>query len=237
MLEMLQSVTIGNRICLLHTNKSQEQPVVVFIQPTARHENKSLADEMISLDNNIHVPYLFVGIKLDSWAQCLMPWADEAVSHDEEVGRHAVDTLCYIENHLLPWLNERIGKVPCVIGGYSLGGLFALWAAYLSNLFNGVAAVSPSVWIKNWISFAECNVMKTSSVYLSLGYREEHARNKRMAAVGECIRCQHELLLDQITSSHTTLEWNEGEHFNDEATRMARGFIWSYSCLFNTNTL
>lgn len=234
---MLQSVTIGNKNCLLHTNKSQEQAVVVFIQLTARHENKSLTDEMVALDNNIHVPYLFVGVKLDSWAQCLMPWADEAVSHDEEVGRHAIDTLYYIEKHLLPWLKECEGMVPCVIGGYSLGGLFALWAAYLSNSFNGVAAVSPSVWIKNWISFAECHVMKASTVYLSLGNREEHARNKRMAAVGECIRRQHELLLNQISSSHTILEWNEGGHFNDEAARMARGFIWSYSCLLNANML
>ncbi len=79
--------------------------------------------------------------------------------------------------------------------------------------------------------------MKASTVYLSLGNREEHARNKRMAAVGECIRRQHELLLNKISSSHTILEWNEGGHFNDEAARMARGFIWSYSCLFNANML
>lgn len=230
---MLKSVSIGNKRCIMHTNKGQEQPVIVFIQPTARHENKSLPDEMAILDNNIHVPYLFIGIELDSWIKCLMPWADEAVSHDEEVGRHAINTLYYIEDQLMPWLKKHIGILPCVIGGYSLGGLFALWAAYSCNIFNGVAAVSQSVWIKNWIQFAESHVMKASSVYLSLGNREEYIRNKRMAAVGECIRRQHELLVSQLSALPTTLEWNKGGHFNDEAERMARGFIWSYTSLFN----
>ena len=125
---MLQSVTIGNKNCLLHTNKRQEQAVVVFIQLTARHENKSQTDEMVALDNNIHVPYLFVGVKLDSWAQCLMPWADEAVSHDEEVGRHAIilyrkpsatmaKRMCRYGTLCDRWLFVR--RIVCVMGSLS----------------------------------------------------------------------------------------------------------------------
>ena len=65
----------------------------------------------------------------NEWARALMPWHDDAVSRHEEVGLHSRDTLCFILNELLPVLRSRYGNLPCIIGGYSLGGLFALWAA------------------------------------------------------------------------------------------------------------
>ena len=226
----VERVMVGGKSCILHSNCDGEQPKVVFLQLTARHEAKSLPDELTMLDEGITRPYLFVGIELDSWARCLMPWFDDAVSRDEEVGKHASDTLCYIESTLVPWLHSRYGDVPCVIGGYSLGGLFALWASCKTDLFVGVAAVSPSVWIKSWTVFAENNPTHAKRVYLSLGDREEHARNQRMAAVGPCIRRQHELLLQQLSAEHTVLEWNKGGHFDDEAGRMARGVVWNVDC-------
>lgn len=201
-------------------------PAVALIQLTARHEAKSLDEELRRLDSGVGQPFVFIGVVLDDWAMQLMPWSDEAVSRDADVGRHATDTLCYIESQLLPWLRARHGDLPCVLGGYSLGGLFALWASTLSGQFASVAAVSPSVWIKGWTGFAENHPTCASSVYLSLGDREEHARNRRMAAVGQCVRRQHELLLSQLPPHDTVLEWNRGGHFDDEAGRMARGFIW-----------
>ena len=202
------------------------EPAVAMIQLTARHEAKGMDAELRMLDSGVGRPFVFIGVVLDDWALQLMPWEDEAVSRNPEVGRHAADTLYYIECQVLPWLRERHGAIPCVLGGYSLGGLFALWASSLSSCFRSIAAVSPSVWIKGWTAFAETRPTRTASVYLSLGDREEHARNRRMAAVGQCVRRQHELLLSQLTPSETVLEWNSGGHFDDEAGRMARGFIW-----------
>ena len=43
-------------------------------------------------------------------------------------------------NSLLPALRERYGDLPAVIGGYSLGGLFSLWAAAQTDSFRAVAA-------------------------------------------------------------------------------------------------
>ena len=56
---------------------------------------------------------------------------------------------------LFPALRERFGDLPAVIGGYSLGGLFSLWAAAQTDSFRAVAAASPSVWIRNWQAFSE----------------------------------------------------------------------------------
>lgn len=41
---------------------------------------------------------------------------------------------------LFPALRERFGDLPAVIGGYSLGGLFSLWAAAQTDSFRAVAA-------------------------------------------------------------------------------------------------
>ena len=63
--------------------------------------------------------------------------------------------------------------------------------------------------------------MKANSVYLSLGDKESKARNPMMARVGECIERMHELL-----DCEKTMEWNEGNHFKDNAVRTAKGLAW-----------
>ena len=162
----------------------------------------------------------------NEWARALMPWRDDAVSRDEEVGLHSRDTLCFILNELLPVLRSRYGNLPCIIGGYSLGGLFALWAARETDAFCAVAAASPSLWIEGWMLYAQAHPLLAKCAYLSLGDREEHCRNQRMCRIGDCVRLEHELLRMQLVESNTTLQWNPGGHFGEEAERTAKAFAW-----------
>ena len=153
------------------------------------------------------------------------------VSGDGEPKRgaygEAEETLAYIEDVLLPWMRRAYGDMPCVLGGYSLGGLFALWAAYRTENFDGICAVSPSLWIKGWDAYAEGRVACADAVYLSLGDKEERVRNVRMAAVGDCVRRQASRLTRQFAEGKTVFEWNRGGHFDDEPGRMARGLAWT----------
>ena len=139
----------------------------------------------------------------------------------------AEETLAYIEDVLLPWIKRAYGGMPCVLAGYSLGGLFALWAAYRTESFDGICAVSPSLWVRGWDAYAEGRVACADAVYLSLGDKEERARNVRMAAVGDCVRRQASRLTRQFTEGKTVFEWNRGGHFDDEPGRMARGLAWT----------
>ena len=139
----------------------------------------------------------------------------------------AEETLAYIEDVLLPWMRRAYGNMPCVLGGYSLGGLFALWAAYRTESFDGICAVSPSLWVRGWDAYAEGGVACADAVYLSLGDKEERARNVRMAAVGDCVRRQASRLTRQFAEGKTVFEWNRGGHFDDEPRRMARGLAWT----------
>jgi predicted alpha/beta superfamily hydrolase len=160
------------------------------------------------------------------WATDLTPWPDPKIDRNPEVGRHAEETLAFVTNTLLPALTDRFGPVPVILGGYSLGGLFALWASMHTDRFAAVAAASPSLWIRDWLPYAQGHPVLASAVYLSLGDREEHVRNTAIARVGDCVRGQYALLQSQLGESACTLRWESGGHFSDNDARLARAFSW-----------
>jgi len=220
--------SIANRPCRLF---GSETPDCILVQPSARHENASLDAEVAQLASLVDRPFLLVAIELEDWTLDLMPWPDGNISRNPEAGKHGQETLEYILRDLLPELERQYGPRPVILGGYSLGGLFALWASTRTARFRAIAAASPSVWIHGWIPFAKKNKPMAEAVYLSLGDREEHVKNQAIARVGDNLRTYYELLRTHLDPEHCTLVWEEGGHFNDNAGRLARAFAYSVSCL------
>lgn len=214
---------IDGRTCRLF---GSERPGCLLIQPSARHENATLEDEARKIAELSPVPFVLATIELEDWMADLMPWADGNISRDPEAGKRGLETLDYVLLSLIPELQKRYGPLPIILGGYSLGGLFALWASAQSDTFKAVAAASPSVWIKDWIPFARKHAPMAENVYLSLGDQEEHVRNQAIARVGTCLRAQYELLQEQLGPEHCTLVWEQGNHFHDNEGRLARAFAW-----------
>ena len=217
---MIESIIAGRKCRLF----GSERPGCLLVQPSARHENGTLEAEVAQLEALAPKPFLLATIELEDWTIDLMPWWDGNISRDPEAGKHGQETLDFILNDLLPELESRYGALPVLLGGYSLGGLFALWASCQTVRFRGVAAASPSVWIHGWLPFAKKNVPMADAIYLSLGDREEHVKNQAIARVGDNLRAYYELL--QAQSRRCTLVWEEGNHFNDNAGRLARAFAW-----------
>ena len=114
------------------------------------------------------------------------------------------------------------GNIKIILGGYSLAGLFALWASTQTDLFYGIAAASPSVWFPGWMEFEQQHPIQAQHVYLSLGDKEEHTKNAVMAAVGDNIRTLHSRLIER--GADCTLEWNSGGHFKNADLRTAKAF-------------
>lgn len=160
------------------------------------------------------------------WNTELSPWNALAVFGNENFGAGAADTLDYLLHTLLPELEERFSspKRRIFLCGYSLAGLFALWASFQTDVFAGVAGVSPSVWFPGWEEYSESHGIRCRDVYLSLGDREEKTRNPRLAAVGDAIRRQYAAL--SARGIGTILEWNPGNHFAEPEKRLARGIAW-----------
>ena len=216
-------LSIAGRPCRL---SGSETPDYFLIQPSARHENGSLDAEVAQLSALASKSFLLVTIELADWTLDLMPWPDGNISRNPEAGKHGQETLDYILQDLLPELERRYGPRPVILGGYSLGGLFALWASCQTDRFQAIAAASPSVWIHGWIPFAKKNVPMARTIYLSLGDREEHVKNQAIARVGDNLRAYYEMLRNQLGPEQCALVWEEGGHFNEIAGRLARALAW-----------
>ena len=214
---------ISGKKCVIYAD---EQPQVLLIQPVGEHENATLEAEIEAIKEAVHVPFVFAGFEISDWEAELTPWHDPKLSTRKEVGDHAFDTLDYITEQLMPYLFEQYGKLPIVLGGYSLGGLFARWAVSKVECFDAVAAASPSLWIVAWCGFSDAHEVSARYVYLSLGEREEFAKNKAIAQVGNNVRWEYDHLQRTIGSDNCTLEWNAGSHFQDNDKRLAKAFAW-----------
>ena len=219
----MTTLSIENRTCRLF---GSDNPDCLLIQPSARHETATLEAEAAQIAVLSQTPFVLATVELEDWIIDLMPWPDRNISREEEAGRHAPDTLHYILDALIPELKRRFGDRPIILGGYSLGGLFALWAAGQTDGFKALAAASPSVWIREWISYATKQPPMAEAIYLSLGEREEHVKNRAIARVGDCLREQYALLQRQMGPDRCTLVWEEGNHFTDNEGRLARAFAW-----------
>ncbi len=191
---------------------------VVLLQPADQRETASMEEEAALIRKETGREFRLLVFQINDWNRELSPWEAPALFGREGFGGEAGDTLREIIKHC-----EDRSKT-YFLGGYSLAGLFALWAAYQTELFRGIAAASPSLWFPGFSDFMAEREMKSPSVYLSLGDREEKARNPVLASVGEELRRAHALLKKQ--GVNCVLQWNEGNHFQDVTRRTAKAFCW-----------
>ena len=191
---------------------------IVLIQPVDDHDLEGIENEFGMIAANCPAGVRLIAVRIDDWNDDLSPWKAPAVFGREDFGSGASRTL----GKLLELCSDR--SKACYIGGYSLAGLFSLWAAYQTDVFEGVAAASPSVWFPGFTEYMSTNRIRTDTVYLSLGDREERTRNPVMATVGNRIREACGLLEERGVNCF--LEWNEGNHFRDADLRTAKAFMW-----------
>lgn len=224
---MFGEVEVGDRKCYVSINGEASH---ILIQAVDKHDLEGFEREVAQIKAlSCDASFMLVAFQIADWNKELSPWEAPAVFGKHDFGAGAGDTLAYITETLLPHIETTYPtRMPkrFYLGGYSLSGLFALWAAYQTNLFGGVAGVSPSVWFPKWERLMEENTIRVPYVYLSLGDREEKTRNQAMAKVGDNIRRQYELLCRQPSIKACKLEWNPGNHFVDNDVRMAKGFAW-----------
>ena len=213
----------GDRPCCIYGTDCAEY---LLLQMTGEHELQSMDSEVAAIAQSAH-HFLFAAIPVESWNDALSPWKSPAVWGKESFGGNAAGTLRFLTEQAIPTLKQQFAlpeNVRIILGGYSLAGLFALWASTQTALFSGVAAASPSVWFPGWMEFEQQHPIQAQRVYLSLGDKEERTKNAVMAAVGDNIRTLHSRLAERGTDC--TLEWNNGGHFKDADLRTARAFRW-----------
>ena len=119
--------------------------------------------------------------QVKNWNDDLSPWPAPPVWGKQGFVGRAGNTLAWLEQAVPGICQQYSIKEDCkvILGGYSLAGLFALWAATQTDALFGVAAASPSVWFPGWPEYEAAHPIQTQRVYLSLGDREEHTKIRR----------------------------------------------------------
>ena len=218
-----QTMQIGSRPCRIYGEAHAEY---LLLQMTGEHELQSMDNEVAAIAQSAH-RFLFAAIPVESWNDALSPWKSPAVWGKQGFGGNAADTLRFLTEPFIPTLKQQFRlpeDIKIILGGYSLAGLFALWASTQTKLFYGVAAASPSVWFPDWMEFEQRHPMQVQHIYLSLGDKEEHTKYAVMAVVGDNIRVLHSRLIER--GADCTLEWNSGGHFKNADLRTAKAFRW-----------
>lgn len=195
----------------------------LLVQPVDGHDITELDAELDYLDAHAGDAYLHVAYPVARWNEELTPWPAPPVIGKTPFGDGAGMTLEHLKS-LIGRITDSKQGARVVIGGYSLAGLFALWASCQTDFFAATVAASPSLWFDGWLDYAAQHPMMSQAVYLSLGDKETHSKNKTLATIAQCMERQADIVSKQQV--RCVMEWNAGNHFQDNGLRMGKGFAW-----------
>ena len=191
-----------------------------------------------------------VHIGVDLWEENFSPWcAPRVFAKGPNFGDGAQKTLDTLINHVIPWTESELTDPPTyrVLVGYSLAGLFSLWAGVSQQVARGcqhdataphvdapaatfqrIGAVSGSFWFPGLLDYVNQQLsggaVGLTHAYLSLGDREARTPNPQIMHVRE----NAELLASELENAGITsaFELNRGNHFQNVEGRMQKALDW-----------
>ena len=200
-------------------------PVIIFVS------NKQFGDLgeriKVKLEETVKNDFTLCELLVLDWDKHLTPWKADANMKGRNFLGNGVELLRNLQESVYPKIREYAGDSKIYIAGYSLAGLFSLWSLYESDMFDGAASCSGSLWYPDWKEFATQNTLKRPvSVYLSLGKAEKKVKHPLMRNVEEHTRFQYELLEQDEKINKLHMDWWEGGHFDHTEDRIAKGIEW-----------
>ena len=176
--------------------------------------------------------FSLVAISNLKWDHDMAPWAIPPISpKDTPCTGGADDYLCLLTEEIMPQAERAVPGYPSWRGlaGYSLAGLFAVYAMYRTDLFSRIASMSGSLWFPRFKEYAMSHEPKRAPdhLYLSLGDKEGKTRNEYLKAVQA--NTEELAALYRSRQIDTTFQVNPGNHFAEGVKRSALGIQWLLS--------
>lgn len=210
-------------------------PVRVFLpaekSDTLLYFPVSDADSMNGVLSAMDDPsFAAAAIVCDDWDSQLTPWpAPAAFRGNSDFAGNADGYLDRLYSDIFPEV-EKITGVPEFrgIAGYSLAGLFSLYAFYKRKDLRLCGCVSGSVWYDGFEDWAleRLPAAESGSVFFSLGNREEKTRNTRMQHTGEMMRKISDHLNSEEERFEASFRYTSGTHFDGYEDRMRECISW-----------
>lgn len=163
-----------------------------------------------------------------NWDDEMSPWAISPISPKDTPCTGGADAyLDTLEEQILPRILHYVPSPSFMaLAGYSLAGLFAVYAMYRIDAFARIASASGSFWYPKFLDYVQQHEMKRQPecMYFSLGNKEARTKNKILQSVEE-----KTLWLENHYREfgiRTVYEENQGNHFQKANERMAKGICW-----------
>ena len=174
-------------------------------------------------------PFTLVAISNLDWNHDMAPWdSPPAFRNAEPCTGGADDYLRLLTEEIIPTAEKEIGGVPCwrVIAGYSLAGLFALYAIYQTDLFSRVGSISGSLWFPGMKEYIVSHEPKCrpECMYFSLGDKESKTRNPVLRSVRQ--NTEEIQSFYQSKGIDTVFQLNPGNHYDHAVQRTAASIAW-----------
>ena len=220
----MQELKFGHRRVCLYQLCEGSVPLVYSID---YHENgQLLLDACQQVDCS---GFNLVTISGLHWNQELSPWpVKTVVSRDDRFTGGAPELLPLLTDDIVPQVEQLLDTPPAwrCLAGYSLAGLFAVWAAHHTDLFTRILSASGSMWYPGWLEYAHEHTpaVLLQGVYLSVGEQESTSRNAVLQTVGERTRALAALLAER--GINVKFELNPGNHFKNPPLRVIKGIKW-----------
>ena len=177
-------------------------------------------------------PFTLVAISNLDWNHDMVPWdSPPAFKNAEPCTGGADEYLRLLTEEIIPAAEKKINGVPRWrgIAGYSLAGLFALYAIYRTDLLSRVGSMSGSLWfpgIKEYIFFHEPKRLP-DYMYFSLGNKENKTRNPPLRSVRQ--NTEEIYTFYQSKGIDTVFQLNPGNHYNHAVECTVAGLCWLLS--------
>ena len=211
-------LSIGQKQISVYPSTSPDTPVIYL---------NSVEDTAYSLPNAADASLVVIS-GLD-WNAELSPWPSPSIFK-------GAPPFCGNAGQYLDFLLHEIApKAEALLphpiswrglAGYSMAGLFAVYALYQTDFFTRIASVSGSLWFPEIREYVFSQKMKArpDRIYFSLGDKEHKTRNAAMRPVRENTEAIEDFY--RKTEIHTIFETNPGNHFTDPAERTEKGIAW-----------
>jgi len=215
-------LSISGKTVEIFTKTNSINKISLVILHTFQGEGKEVFDKCteIGCEN-----FTLAAIGNLNWNHDLSPWPTPNIGNNKYGFGGADEYIKKLTNEIIPEIRVKLGLKPefTAIAGYSLAGLFALYAAYRTDIFSRIASVSGSLWFPGFTEFAETNNFARTPdlIYLSLGEAEAKTRDKNLAPVRK--NTEKLAAIYKSRSIPTIFELNPGNHFTETILRTAKG--------------
>ena len=181
-----------------------------------------------------HQPALnFVLLNANNRTDDYTPWPlQTSETMPMDFGGKAEEHLSLITTHVIPFCESEYGFASSaekrVMGGYSLGGLFSLYAAVNTDFFGTVLSCSSSLWYPGFLDYLKEHPFKAAhpKLYMSVGDQEGTTSTNLTAAQTCNTIALKDFYEPRFQASDFQFKLEEGNHGTNIPRRVERAVAW-----------